>query len=106
MTPGGVAFNFSNSSNLLPGFPYNDKGQLVNWPTGMPIYECNSNCQCGPNCRNRVLQKGVTVVMEVYKTKSRGWGARTTEPVPRGKFICEYTGEVRIRLFSFLTGSA
>lgn len=76
------------------GFPYDGKGCLVNWPTGTPIYECNSNCQCDTSCRNRVLQKGVTVLMEVYKTKSRGWGVRCLEPIPRGKFVCEYTGEV------------
>jgi len=33
--------------------------------------------------------------MEIYKTKTRGWGARTLETISRGKFVCEYTGEVR-----------
>lgn len=74
-------------------FPYDGKGCLVNWPPGTPIYECNSNCQCDTLCKNRVLQKGVTILMEVYKTKNRGWGTRSLEPIPRGKFVCEYTGE-------------
>lgn len=77
------------------GIPYNEDGCLVDWPPGTAIYECNSKCQCDSLCVNRVLQKGVTVLMEVYKTKNRGWGARTLEPIPRGKFVCEYTGEVR-----------
>ena len=32
--------------------------------------------------------------IEVYKTKSKGWGARTLEDVPANKFVCEYAGEV------------
>uniref|UniRef100_A0A671MUR1 Histone-lysine N-methyltransferase n=1 Tax=Sinocyclocheilus anshuiensis TaxID=1608454 RepID=A0A671MUR1_9TELE len=26
---------------------------------GVPIYECNSKCRCGPDCANRVVQKGI-----------------------------------------------
>ena len=27
-------------------------------PYGTPIYECNKLCKCGPDCPNRVVQKG------------------------------------------------
>jgi len=40
-------------------FPYDERGCLVNWPVGYPIYECNANCKCDRGkCRNRVVQKG------------------------------------------------
>lgn len=101
----GITNNTGEShilSNLFcTGFPYDGKSCLVNWPPGTPIYECNINCQCDTLCKNRVLQKGVTILMEVYKTKNRGWGARSLEPIPRGKFVCEYTGEVRIGPITF-----
>jgi histone-lysine N-methyltransferase SUV39H len=31
-------------------------------PVGTPIYECNSRCKCGPECPNRVVQRGSKVV--------------------------------------------
>lgn len=30
------------------------------------VYECNSSCQCKDPCRNRVLQKGVHLKLEVF----------------------------------------
>ena len=38
-------------------FPYNKYGKL-RIHVGAPIYECNKRCKCGPNCSNRVVQKG------------------------------------------------
>ncbi|XP_077241527.1 histone-lysine N-methyltransferase, H3 lysine-9 specific SUVH1-like [Tasmannia lanceolata] len=58
------------------------------------IYECNSSCLCSLNCRNRVSQLGVKVRLEVFRTRDRGWGLRSWDPIRAGSFICEYTGEV------------
>jgi hypothetical protein len=41
-----------------------------------------------------VLQKGVQVKIEVYKTKHKGWAVRAAQAISRGTFICEYLGEV------------
>jgi histone-lysine N-methyltransferase SUV39H len=39
-----------------------------------PIYECNDNCACGAGCRNKLVQHGRHVELEIFKTKRRGWG--------------------------------
>ncbi|XP_048584500.1 uncharacterized protein LOC5506681 isoform X2 [Nematostella vectensis] len=61
-------------------------------PTG--IYECNSNCACSSQCFNRVVQNGIQLRLQVFKTKSRGWGLRTLDDVPCGTFICTYSGQI------------
>lgn len=38
------------------------------------IYECNRLCNCGENCKNRVVQHGRKVGLEIFKTINRGWG--------------------------------
>lgn len=38
------------------------------------IYECNSNCNCEKNCKNRNVQHGRRVELEIFKTENRGWG--------------------------------
>ncbi|XWS58877.1 hypothetical protein CRYUN_Cryun08bG0072800 [Craigia yunnanensis] len=58
------------------------------------IHECGSSCKCPPNCKNRVSQSGLKVRLEVFKTKDKGWGLRSWDPIRCGAFICEYAGEV------------
>ncbi|XP_015970772.1 histone-lysine N-methyltransferase, H3 lysine-9 specific SUVH1 [Arachis duranensis] len=58
------------------------------------IYECGPSCQCPPNCRNRISQGGLKFRLEVFKTKDKGWGLRSWDPIRAGTFICEYAGEV------------
>lgn len=38
------------------------------------IYECNKKCNCLSNCKNRNVQHGRKVELEIFKTKNRGWG--------------------------------
>ncbi|KAL5393231.1 hypothetical protein DPSP01_000063 [Paraphaeosphaeria sporulosa] len=60
-----------------------------------PIYECNDNCRCGPYCRNKNVQFGRQVELEIFKTGSgRGWGLRCKEDLFVGQFIDTYRGEV------------
>ncbi|KAJ6844167.1 histone-lysine N-methyltransferase, H3 lysine-9 specific SUVH3-like [Iris pallida] len=71
--------------------PYSSSGFLV---SRKPlIYECSASCSCSINCRNRLTQKGITIQFEVFKTRDRGWGLRSLDPIRAGTFICEYTGE-------------
>ncbi|XP_028669108.1 histone-lysine N-methyltransferase SUV39H1-like [Erpetoichthys calabaricus] len=78
----------------LNKFAYNDKGQ-VKIKAGLPIYECNSRCNCGPECSNRVVQKGIQYDMCIFKTEDgRGWGVRTMEKIKKNSFVMEYVGEI------------
>ncbi|KAF1915155.1 hypothetical protein BDU57DRAFT_595763 [Ampelomyces quisqualis] len=60
-----------------------------------PIYECNDKCGCGPACRNKQVQFGRTVEVEIFKTASdRGWGLRCKQDLHEGQFIDTYRGEI------------
>ncbi|XP_065874017.1 histone-lysine N-methyltransferase SUVR5-like [Euphorbia lathyris] len=74
-------------------FPYDDKGRLI-LEEGYLVYECNRICSCSKTCPNRILQNGLRVKVEVFKTKNKGWAVRACEPILRGTFVCEYIGEV------------
>ncbi|XP_072537024.1 histone-lysine N-methyltransferase SUV39H1-A [Salminus brasiliensis] len=73
---------------------YNDSRQVKIRP-GMPIYECNSRCCCGPDCGNRVVQRGIQYDLCIFKTANgRGWGVRTLERIYKNTFVMEYLGEI------------
>lgn len=38
------------------------------------IYECNKRCECGKDCKTRLVQKGRTIPLQIFKTATRGWG--------------------------------
>ena len=38
------------------------------------IFECNKNCNCDLDCKNRLVQHGRKVALEIFKTQDRGWG--------------------------------
>jgi len=58
------------------------------------IYECNDNCSCGPNCKNRNVQHGRKVKLEIFKTPNRGFGLRCPQSLRKGQFIDTYLGEI------------
>ncbi|CAI9095628.1 OLC1v1031617C1 [Oldenlandia corymbosa var. corymbosa] len=72
--------------------PYNHNGAIVEAKT--LVYECGPHCKCPPSCFNRVSQHGIKLPLEVFKTKSRGWGVRSLSSISSGSFICEYVGEI------------
>lgn len=74
-------------------FPYDEKGRII-LEEGYLVYECNSMCKCDSSCCNRILQKGVQVKLEVFRTEKKGWAVRAGETIHRGAFVCEYIGEV------------
>ncbi|XP_058766674.1 histone-lysine N-methyltransferase, H3 lysine-9 specific SUVH3-like [Vicia villosa] len=85
-------FNCSCIQRNEGDFPYTANSILV---SRKPlIHECGPMCRCLPNCKNRVSQTGLKPHMEVFRTKDRGWGLRTLDPIRAGSFICEYAGEV------------
>lgn len=72
--------------------PYTANGLIVSQKS--LLHECGASCQCPPICKNRVSQSGLKFHLEVFKTKDRGWGLRSWDPIRAGAFICEYAGEV------------
>ncbi|KAM3363600.1 histone-lysine N-methyltransferase SUVR5 isoform X2 [Capsicum galapagoense] len=74
-------------------FPYDERGRII-LEEGYLVYECNQWCSCDKSCQNRVLQSGVCVKLEIYKTETKGWAVRAREAILRGTFVCEYVGEV------------
>ncbi|XP_076911710.1 histone-lysine N-methyltransferase, H3 lysine-9 specific SUVH1-like [Bidens hawaiensis] len=72
--------------------PYTSLGVLLSHNS--LIQECGSMCICPVNCRNRISQAGLKMRLEVFKTKNKGWGLRSWDPIRSGSFICEYAGVV------------
>ena len=52
-----------------------DLSYAGNCPTkfqeGYLVYECNHMCRCNKSCPNRILQNGVRVKLEVFKTEKK-----------------------------------
>lgn len=40
----------------------------------LPLYECHQGCACSPDCPNRVVERGRTVPLQIFRTQDRGWG--------------------------------
>lgn len=62
-------------------------------PTG--IYECNKRCRCNPQmCTNRLVQHGLQVRLQLFKTQNKGWGIRCLDDIAKGSFVCIYAGKI------------
>lgn len=62
-------------------------------PTG--IYECNKMCKCSVQmCTNRLVQHGLQVRLQLFKTQNKGWGIRCLDDVAKGSFVCIYAGKI------------
>ncbi|KAJ4155777.1 hypothetical protein LMH87_001006 [Akanthomyces muscarius] len=60
----------------------------------VPLYECHKGCACSSNCPNRVVERGRTVPLQIFKTENRGWGVRSQAPIKKGQFVDRYLGEI------------
>nr|XP_056709521.1 histone-lysine N-methyltransferase SETDB1 [Euleptes europaea] len=62
-------------------------------PTG--VYECNKRCKCSRNmCNNRLVQHGLQVRLQLFKTQNKGWGIRCLDDIAKGSFVCIYAGKI------------
>lgn len=44
-------------------------------------------------CTNRLVQHGLQVRLQLFKTQNKGWGIRCLDDVAKGSFVCIYAGE-------------
>uniref|UniRef100_A0AAY4AF49 [histone H3]-lysine(4) N-trimethyltransferase n=1 Tax=Denticeps clupeoides TaxID=299321 RepID=A0AAY4AF49_9TELE len=83
-TPGG---------QINPSAGYTHKRLEECLPTG--IYECNKRCRCNAQmCTNRLVQHGLQVRLQLFKTQNKGWGIRCLDDVAKGSFVCIYAGKI------------
>ncbi|XP_020767876.1 histone-lysine N-methyltransferase SETDB1 isoform X2 [Odocoileus virginianus] len=83
-TPGGQI-------NPYSGYQYKRLEECL--PTG--VYECNKRCKCDPNmCTNRLVQHGLQVRLQLFKTQNKGWGIRCLDDIAKGSFVCIYAGKI------------
>ncbi|XP_060249092.1 histone-lysine N-methyltransferase SETDB1 isoform X1 [Meriones unguiculatus] len=83
-TPGGQI-------NPNSGYQYKRLEECL--PTG--VYECNKRCKCDPNmCTNRLVQHGLQVRLQLFKTQDKGWGIRCLDDIAKGSFVCIYAGKI------------
>ncbi|XP_004689607.1 PREDICTED: histone-lysine N-methyltransferase SETDB1 isoform X1 [Condylura cristata] len=83
-TPGGQV-------NPNSGYQYKRLEECL--PTG--VYECNKRCKCDPSmCTNRLVQHGLQVRLQLFKTQNKGWGIRCLDDIAKGSFVCIYAGKI------------
>ncbi|KFB40512.1 AGAP003013-PA-like protein [Anopheles sinensis] len=77
---------------------YTEDGRLVNdfdFLQPPTIVECGDLCDCNQQlCRNRVVQRGLRVPLQLFYSPGKAWGVRTLVPIPKGTFLVEYVGEL------------
>lgn len=44
-------------------------------------------------CTNRLVQHGLQVRLQLFKTQNKGWGIRCLDDVAKGSFVCIYAGK-------------
>ena len=77
---------YDAEGRLKEGFDYKEPPHII---------ECNSMCKCNVSmCHNRVIQHGISVRLQVFRTWGMGWGVRALAAIPKGSFVCEYVGEL------------
>lgn len=59
------------------------------------LFECGPWCGCERSCcENRVVQKGLRVRLQVFRTPEHRWAVRCRDDLDAGTFICIYAGVV------------
>ncbi|XP_077094229.1 histone-lysine N-methyltransferase SETDB2 isoform X2 [Siphateles boraxobius] len=69
--------------------------QRLSQPVRAGLFECGPWCGCQKSrCQNRVVQKGLRVRLQVFRTLGRGWAVRCRDDLDQGTFVCIYAGVV------------
>lgn len=94
----GISFSLTHTHNLTLQCSTNNKNDPSRQSTCLcfvpfRIYECNKQCRCNPQmCTNRLVQHGLQVRLQLFKTQNKGWGIRCLDDVAKGSFVCIYAG--------------
>jgi histone-lysine N-methyltransferase SETDB1 len=51
-----------------------------------------------------VVQNGLTVRLQLFRTQSKGWGLRCLDDLPKGAFVCTYAGHLLTDTMSNVRG--
>lgn len=60
--------------------PYHTKGTRASLlrskflQSKVVLYECHDECCCPSTCPGRVVDRGRTIPLQIFRTKDRGWG--------------------------------
>uniref|UniRef100_A0A182P5T6 Histone-lysine N-methyltransferase n=1 Tax=Anopheles epiroticus TaxID=199890 RepID=A0A182P5T6_9DIPT len=77
---------YTNDGRLMNDFNYLDPPIIT---------ECGDLCDCNVrSCRNRVVQHGLDVPLQLCYIPGKGWGVRAMVPIPKGSFLIEYVGAI------------
>ncbi|GMT36781.1 hypothetical protein PFISCL1PPCAC_28078, partial [Pristionchus fissidentatus] len=68
----------------IPRFPHET--------ANVRLEACGSNCACGIDCPNRVVERGPQKMVIIFATVDKGWSIRTCEKLVRGEYIFSFTG--------------
>ncbi|XP_076839301.1 histone-lysine N-methyltransferase SETDB2 isoform X2 [Brachyhypopomus gauderio] len=69
--------------------------QQLDEPVSTGLYECGPWCGCERSrCQNRVVQRGLRVRLQVFRTCEKGWAVRCCDDLDQGTFVCTYAGVV------------
>ncbi|CAN9498317.1 unnamed protein product [Ophioblennius macclurei] len=64
-------------------------------PVPSGLYECGPWCGCvRARCMNRLVQRGITIRLQVFETNDRGWGVRCRDDLDAGTFVCIFAGVI------------
>lgn len=58
------------------------------------LLNSNSRCSCNSHCPTRVVQQGIQVLLQVFKTSRKGWGVRALHDIPSGTFLTVYAAQI------------
>ena len=89
----------STNTNQQAHYIRTSRGTVLSDPyldteEGFHVNECNISCSCQGKCHNSVVQNGRTLPLEIFKTRSCGFGLRSPSPIAKGQFIDTYIGEL------------
>ncbi|KAF9580144.1 hypothetical protein BGW38_003330 [Lunasporangiospora selenospora] len=81
--------------NDFPGIPFEKDGRVAERASKL-LWECHSNCTCGPNCLTKASQRGRQFKLKIKRMHDKGWGVilDQDEPIPPRTFVARYTGEI------------
>lgn len=84
-------------NNRIKKFAYYSSGERAGLlresylDTRTAIYECHEQCSCGPDCPNRVVERGRTLPLQIFRTDDgRGWGKLDLESPAYLVCVCKH----------------